>query len=536
MSDKSSTKPRLAIVNARVWTGNSARPWAEAVAVMGERISAVGSSAEIRKSLPAGAEIIDARGQFVCPGFIDSHIHFVEGGQRLGWVKLAGVRSREEFRNAVGAFAQKLKPGEWIQGGDWDHERFGGELPTREWIDSVTPQNPVWVTRHDGHMGLANSLALELAHIDDSTGNIAGGTIVRNGSGAATGVVKDRSMSIVYAAITPASQEAEDEALRAAMRHVAAQGVTAVHNMGTWENLEVFRRAHERGELSTRIYAAVPLRTWDRLRDEIAQGGRGDNWLRIGALKEFVDGSLGSHTALFFDEYDDMPGEHGLLLTPEAEMLEWMTNADAAGLHCATHAIGDRAINILLNLYEAVAKKNGPRDRRFRVEHAQHLAAGDLKRFAGLGVIASVQPYHAIDDGRWAERAIGKERAQLAYAFRSLLDAGAKVAMGSDWFVAPPTPLEGIYAAVTRRTLDGVNRDGWIPEEKITVQEALHGYTSVAAYSGFAEQSTGSIAVGRLGDLVMIDRDVTRASHEELEHAILVRTIVGGQTVYNLND
>jgi predicted amidohydrolase YtcJ len=333
--------------------------------------------------------------------------------------------------------------------------------------------------------------------------------------------------------VLPAQSEStEDAALKAAMAFVARQGVTSVHNMGTWENLAVFRRAHARAALRTRIYAAVPLRTWQRLHREICDSGSGDDWLKIGALKEFVDGSLGSHTALFVEPYHDEPGSRGLLLTSEEEMLEWMTAADSVGLHCVTHAIGDRAVGILLDLYQRVAQKNGPRERRFRIEHAQHLRTAHLSRFAEQGVIASVQPYHLVDDGCWAVRSIGEERCKLTYPFRSLLDSGATVAMGSDWFVAPPTPLQGIAAAVTRRTLDGANPQGWIPEQKIAVEQALHGYTTAAAYASFDEGSRGSISVGKLADMVLVDRDITRVSADELDAACVDMTIVGGDIVY----
>jgi predicted amidohydrolase YtcJ len=382
-------------------------------------------------------------------------------------------------------------------------------------------------------MGLASSLALRLAGIDSRTADPAGGTIVRSADGDATGVVKDRAMELVQRAVPVASEAADDAALDAAMSFVAQHGVTSVHNMGTWENLAVFRRAHARKKLRTRIYAAVPLRTWSRLQSEIAESGAGDEWLRIGALKEFVDGSLGSHTALFVEPYNDQPESRGLLLTPQEEMLEWMIAADAAGLHCVTHAIGDRATGMLLDMYLRVAQRNGARDRRFRVEHAQHLRAEHLPRFAGQGVIASVQPSHLADDGRWAARAIGSERCKLTYAFRSLLHSGATVAMGSDWFVAPPVPLQGIAAAVTRRTLDGANPGGWIPGEKISVEQALHGYTTAAAYSSFDENSRGSLAPGKLADMVLLDRDITSVPADELQAARVEMTIAGGDVIYD---
>ena len=522
----------LAVVNARVWTGDARRPWADAIAVRGDRLAAVGSSAEIRKLATSDTRVIDARGGMIVPGFIDTHVHFVDGGRRLASVQLRNARTPEEFTARIKAFAATRPPGTWIVGGDWDHEQWGGELPSRTWIDSVTPNHPVWVNRLDGHMSLANSAALSLAGVTSTTKDIEGGTIVRDRTGEPTGVLKDNAMALVNR-IEPMPDAAElDRALEAAMAHVAEQGVTSVHNMGSWEDLEVFRRAHAAGRLRTRVYAAVPLSTWERLRDTVAARGRGDAWLRIGALKGFVDGSLGSHTAAFHEPFSDAPADRGLLVT-EPHVLESATlGADAAGLHVLVHAIGDRAIGLQLEIFQKAAERNGTRDRRFRIEHAQHIAPGDIPRFARLGVIASMQPYHAIDDGRWAERVIGPERIRTTYAFRSLLDAGARVSFGSDWYVAPPTPLEGIYAAVTRRTLDDRNPNGWVPEQRIGVEEALWAYTATAAYASFEEAEKGTLERGKLADFVWLDRDITRVAPETIRDARVNMTVVGGRIVH----
>ncbi|MGH7663714.1 MAG: amidohydrolase [Gemmatimonadaceae bacterium] len=522
----------LAVVNARIWTGDPARPWAEAVAVSGDRITSLGSSAAIRKLTASDTRVIDARGQLLVPGFIDSHIHIVDGGFRLASVQLRDAATPEEFTGRIGAFARTVPAGTWITGGDWDHENWGGELPRRDWIDSVTPDNPVWVARLDGHMALANSAALEAAGVTMPAADVAGGEIVRDASGRPSGVFKDNAMSLVGRAEPAVSAVMEDRALDAAMRYVAEQGVTSVHNMGSWNDLAVFRRAHDDGRLITRIYSAVPLATWERVRDSVAARGRGDDWLRIGGLKAFVDGSLGSHTAAFHEPFTDAPDDSGLLVTEPEDLYRWTSGADAAGLHVLVHAIGDRAIGLQLDIFDRVARENGERDRRFRIEHAQHIAPPDIARFAELDVIASMQPYHAIDDGRWAERVIGPERIATTYAFRSLLDAGARVAFGSDWFVAPPTPLEGIYAAVTRRTLDGENPDGWVPEQKITVEEALRGYTIDAAHASFEEGQKGSIERGKLADFVLIDRDITRIPAPEIRDARVVLTVVGGRVIH----
>ena len=522
----------LSVVNVRAWTGDPGNPWADAIAVAGSRIAAVGSSAAIRKMTPPEARVIDGRGRMVVPGFIDTHIHFVDGGFGLASVQLRDARTPQEFIARIRAFAETAPPGAWITAGDWDHEQWGGELPRREWIDSVTPRNPVWINRLDGHMRLANTLALRAAGVTRDTREIEGGTIVRDDRGEPTGVLKDNAMSLVARVEPPPTDEMADRALDAAMRHVAERGVTSVHNMGSWNDLAVFERARRANRLRTRIYAAVPLASWERLRDTIAARGRGDEWLRIGALKAFVDGSLGSHTAAFLEPFTDAPGDSGLLVTAPADLRRWTAGADAAGLHPVVHAIGDRAIRLQLDIFRDVARENGARDRRFRIEHAQHIAPADIPRFAELGVIASMQPYHAIDDGRWAERVIGPERARTTYAFRSLLDAGARVAFGSDWFVAPPTPLEGIYAAVTRRTLDDRNPGGWIPEQRISVEEALTAYTSTAAYASFEEAEKGRLVRGLLADFVMLDRDLTRIAPETIRDAQVLMTVVGGRIVF----
>ena len=527
----SSAPVTLAVVNARIWTGDARRPWADAIAVSGDRITAVGSSAEIRK-LSRSARVIDARGRMLVPGFTDSHVHFVDGGFRLSSVQLRDARTPAEFIARIKHFAATQPKGAWITGGDWDHEQWGGELPARAWIDSVTPDNPVWINRLDGHMSLANGAALRAAGVTKATAAIDGGTIVRDASGEPTGILKDNAMSLVDQRVPDPAPAQTDAALQAAMRYVAAQGVTSVHNMGTWGDLATFERAHAAGTMITRIYAVVPLSTWERLRDTVAARGHGDAWVRIGGLKGFVDGSLGSHTAAFLEPFTDAPKDSGLLVNSEQDLYAWTSGADRAGLQVIVHAIGDRAIRMQLGIFARVASENGARDRRFRIEHAQHIAPTDIPRFASLGVIASMQPYHAIDDGRWAERVIGPERIRTTYAFRSLRDAGARLAFGSDWFVAPPTPLEGIYAAVTRRTLDDRNPDGWVPEQKITVEDALRAYTSGGAFASFEEADKGTLERGKLADFTIIDRDLTRIAPETIRDARVTMTVVGGRIVF----
>ncbi len=522
--------PDLTITNAKIWTGDPARPWAEALAVAAGKIVAVGTNAEIG-SAGAPQRTIDARGRLALPGFIDSHLHFIDAGRQLDSVQLRDVRSREEMATRIADFAQTLPAGAWITGGNWDSSNWGGEFPTREWIDAVTGDRPVWLLRVDGHMGLANTAALKVAGVDRATQDIPGGEILRDRAGEPTGALKDNAMELIERVVPAPTPELRERALKAAMAYVNAQGVTSVHNMGSWDDLSTFKSAARAGTLSVRFYAVVPLADWERLRDEIQGGLASDEWVRVGGLKGFVDGSLGSRTAAFIEPFEGTPHERGLFVTAPEDLYARVSGADKAGLQVMVHAIGDRANRTVLDVYERVAQENGARDRRFRVEHAQHLTHEDIARFGRLDVIASMQPYHAIDDGRWAERYIGR-RIETAYAFRELLDHEARLAFGSDWYVAPATPLEGIYGAVTRRTLDDKNPNGWVPAQKISVEEAIRAYTSDAAYAGFEERSKGTLGAGHLADLIVLDRDVFAIPPEQIRDAQVDLTIVGGRVVY----
>ncbi len=528
--------PDAVYTNARIWTGNPAQPWAEALAVGGEAVLDVGPAARVEALAGAATRRVDLAGRLVVPGFIDNHTHFLAGGFQLASVDLRDAETPEAFARRLGAFAATLPEGRWITGGDWDHERWGGALPRRDWIDSLTAGHPVFVSRLDGHMALANSAALERAGVTAATPDPDGGAIVRDpATGEPTGVLKDEAMALVRR-VLPDPPEAElDEALERAMAHALARGVTQVHDMGSlggWTDLAVYRRAREAGRLRLRLYAFVPLGTWPRLADYVRENGRGDGWLRWGGLKGFVDGSLGSTTAWFYAPYDDAPETAGLLVTDTTALRQYILQADAAGLHLAVHAIGDRANDWLLERYAEAVARNGPRDRRFRIEHAQHLAPAAIERFARQGVLPSMQPYHAIDDGRWAEKRIGPVRIQTTYAFRALLDAGARLSFGSDWTVAPISPLEGIYAAVTRRTLDGANPGGWVPQQKIGVEEALRAYTAANAYAGFQEARLGTLEPGKWADFVVLSGNLFALDPVEIETIRVLRTIVGGVEQY----
>jgi len=525
------------ITNANVWTVDRNHPTAQAVAILGDRIAAVGSSEEMDAWRGPQTRMIDAAGKLLLPGFNDAHVHFVPGGFQLDQVQLTDARSREEFVRRIAAQARKLRKGEWILGGDWDEQNWSPpELPAHDWIDAVTPDNPVFVERHDGHESLANALAMKLAGITAATRSPAGGEIVHDAQGNPTGIFKDAAQGLFAKAIPNPTQQARVRAARRALDYAASLGVTSVQDMDPeYADIEAYSILQERGELTARIYAA-PLEThWQ---DQAKLGIRhsfGSDLLRIGAVKGFADGSLGSTTAYFFEPYVDAPNTRGLLsdeMQPISGMRQRLTGADKAGLQICIHAIGDQAISIVLDIFQDIQKTNGVRDRRWRIEHAQHMAPKDFQRFSQLKVIASVQPYHAIDDGQWAEKRIGPIRAKTTYAFRTFLDNGVHLAFGTDWTVAPLNPMLGLYAAVTRATLDGKHPNGWIPEQKITIQEAIEAYTMGSAYAEFEDKEKGSITPGKLADMVLISDNILRIDPRAIRDAKVEMTMLGGKIVY----
>jgi predicted amidohydrolase YtcJ len=531
----------LIITNAKIWTVDKAHPTAQAVAVLGDRIIAVGSNADVDVLRGHDTKVINAGGKLVLPGFNDAHVHFVSGGLQLESVQLNDATSKQEFVRRIAEQARKTPKGEWIQGGDWDETKWNPlSLPTKELIDPVTPDNPVFVSRYDGHSALANSAALRLAGVTSQTPDPPGGVIVRDPQGNPTGDLKDAATDLVFKVIPALSHEQRLRAVRRALNYAASLGVTSVQNMDPdYADIAAYAELLQNGELTTRIYAAPLI---DQVDDQVKIGIRhafGGPFLRIGAVKGFADGSLGSRTAYFFEPFSDEPGNHGLLgegMQPLSLMRDRMMKADAAGLQICTHAIGDQAISIVLDLYTYVAKAHGEMDRRFRIEHAQHMAAKDFDRFAQLNVIASVQPYHAIDDGRWAEGYIGHDRASRTYAFRTFLNHGVHLAFGTDWDVAPLNPIFTIYAAVTRATLDGKNPNGWFPEQKLTVVEAVEAYTMGSAYAEFQEKVKGSITPGKLADMVVLSDDIFSVDPAKIRDVKVLKTIVGGKVVWDKND
>jgi predicted amidohydrolase YtcJ len=527
----------LIVTNANVWTVDSKLPKAQAVAIIGDRIVAVGSQADVQGWRGASTRVIDAGGRLVLPGFNDAHVHFVSGGQQLDAVDLNDATSAEEFVKRVAQQASKTPKKQWITGGDWDETKWSpAQLPTKEMIDAVTPDNPVFLNRYDGHMSLANSIALRLAGVTASTPDPPGGSIVRDAQGNPTGALKDAAMGYVFKVIPPLSHDQRLHAVQRALSHAASLGVTSVQDMNPeYADIAVYAELLDRGQLTTRIYAA-PLIT--QVDDQVKIGIRrafGSPYLRIGALKAYADGSLGSATAYFFEPFADQPNNHGLLsdeMHPISLMHDRMMKADAAGLQLCTHAIGDAGISAILDIYTDLVKVHGKADRRFRIEHAQHMAAKDFVRFSDLGVIASVQPYHAIDDGRWAEKRIGHDRASRTYAFRTFLNDGVRLAFGTDWNVAPLNPMLTLYAATTRATLDGKNPNGWFPAQKLTVVEAVQAYTMGSAYAEFQDQEKGSITPGKLADMVIVNDDIFQIDPVKIRDVKVTKTIVGGKVVW----
>ncbi|TCP31015.1 amidohydrolase [Sphingomonas sp. BK235] len=521
----------VALVGGTVWTGDPRAPRTDAIGIVGDRIACIGAGA-VRARTTAQTRVVRLDGAFVVPGFIDNHVHFLKGALALAQPDLLQARNRTEFAALIGK-AARANPGQWITGQSWDEERMGGALPTRAWIDAVTPDTPVAVPRTDLHMLLLNTVALRAAGIDRNTPDPAGGVIVRDADGESTGILKDNAKDLVLRIIPRPTAAQDDAAMRQAIALGHAHGVAQVHIPEIdWRAHEALRRAPIARELGMRFYSMVPLPDWRRIADTVAQEGRGDEWVRWGGVKGLADGSLGSRTALFHAPYTDAPGTSGVRILSLDELRDYVRDADAAKLQVAVHAIGDLANDDVLDVFQHTVATNGRRDRRFRIEHAQHVRPAAIPRFRRQNVIASVQPYHAIDDGRWAVKRIGAARLAGTYAFGSLIRSGAHVTFGSDWPVAPLDPIAGIHGAVTRETIDGANPQGWLPDEKVTVDQALTAYTVANAYAGFQENDTGKVATGFLADLTVIDRDLTRIPADDIQHARIRATWVGGRERY----
>ncbi len=526
---------KTAFINTKIYTVSERQPYAEALIIEGNKILSVGSEEEIKKLINKDTKVIDLQGKLMLPGFIDNHVHFISGGFYLLGIDLRPANSTSEFKQILKNYASKF-PGKWITGGYWDHEKWEvTDLPTKEMIDEVVSDQPVFVDRLDGHMGVANSFALKLAGITKDTESPEGGLIVKDPkTGEPTGVLKDNAMYLITKHIPEPTADENYQALLAALDEAKKLGITSVQDITYGDALTAFQKAKDEEKLTCRIFTRWPIADYKDHVEKSIKAGFGDNLIRMGSLKAFADGSLGSSTAWFFDRYDQDTMTTGLAMDiiTDGSLEKWALDADKNQLQLSVHAIGDRANSYMLDLYEKIINKNPKWDRRFRIEHAQHVRFEDIKRFAELGVIASVQPYHCIDDGVWAEKRIGAERIKYTYPFKSFLDAGVKICFGTDWYVAPLNPLLGIYAAVTRRTLDGKNPDGWIPEQKISVEDAIKCYTLNSAYASFEENLKGSIEPGKLADLIVLSDDILTIDPVRIKEAEVVMTVFDGKIIY----
>ena len=526
----------LVLINGKIHTMEDKNPFVEAIAIKNGIIIKIGSNEVIKKYIGEKTKVVDCKNKLILPGFIDNHTHFVYGGFQIQGINLRVAKSRNEFVNIIKDFAEKNN-GQWITGGDWDHEAWeDSRLPNKEMIDFCTKETPVFVTRFDGHMGLANSYALKLAKIDKDTKDPEGGTIVRDPiTKEPTGILKDEAMNLVFSVIPPPNKEQRKQAILTALKHASELGVTSIQDVSSIEDVELYRELEKENLLTLRIYSRIPIESYKYLiKNNIKITDKTEGLIKLGALKAFADGSIGSSTAWFFDRYEEDISNYGLAMEilTSGKLEQYSLIADQHKLQLSIHAIGDRAISEVLDIFEKIVKNNPEWDRRFRIEHAQHLNPKDFVRFKKLNVIASCQPYHCIDDGQWVSKRIGLERCKYTYAFKSFLDNSIILTFGSDWTVAPLNPLEGIYAAVTRSTLDDKNPDGWFPEQKISVEEAVKCYTINNAYASFEENLKGSIKEGKLADIIILSDDIFEISPFKIKDVKVIMTIFNGKIIY----
>ncbi len=549
----------LILHNGAIYTVNTRQPWAEAVAIKGDKIVAVGADKDVLRLRSAQTRVIDLERRFALPGFNDNHVHFAQAAAFLEF-NIMAVGTQDEFLRRLRDVTSKLPEGEWVLGGYWGaYDQWaagsaGGAkrtpfVPDMSRADQITRKYPVFIRKFDDSEFAANTAALSAVGVDPSNPIASDVEFVRDDRGRLTGIMRGRGVSRLFASKVPRrfSHARRVEQTRRALAEIRKFGVTNVSDMSDDEQLEIYRELRDRGELTVRIHFRYGLDRWKELADKGIKVGSGDEWIRLGALKGHIDGIMGTSTARFFEPYSNNPSSRGrwrpLMVDDkgnfvEGKFLGYMLDADKAGLQMTVHAIGDEANHVLLNYLEEVEKKNGARDRRFRLVHAQVIAPEDFKRLGKLRVVAEVQPFHLSDDMRWMEERIGATRNKGAYAFKTIKASGAILTFGTDWpgtsaAEYPINPMFGLYAAVTRQTLKGEPRGGWFPDEKIGIEDAIKAYTLNTAYGNFEEAQKGSIEVGKVADVVVLSKNLVRIPSDEILKTEVIHTIVGGKVVYS---
>lgn len=538
---KTSEGPDAIFVNGDIYTQASPAR-VQAIAVRDGRVFGVGSNDEIRKLKQARTQVVDLGGHFVMPGFNDAHCHLASGGMRQLEVDLTGSKSLAEMQERIAARAKTAKPGEWIAGSGWDHTLWPGQkLPTRQDLDSVTGEHPAAFVRVDGHIAIVNTAALKAAGVTPQTKPPEGGAFDRDAQGELTGIVRESAQDVIRAKIPPPTPAQRRQAAELALANAARWGLTSAQDNSGWEDFLVYEDMEREGKLTLRISE------WLRFNDpvELLQKHRAhhsseDRMLRTGMLKGFMDGSLGSRTAALLAPYSDDPGNSGLPQYQQPDLNRLASERVAAGFQLGFHAIGDRAVQMALDAFAESVRNARERDLpggkspqtvRFRIEHDQVIAPNQFEQYRKLGVIASMQPNHLLTDMNWAMERLGPDRARTSYPWKQFLDSGVRLAFGTDYPVEPITPFRGIYAAVTRKNEDGTKE--YFPEQKLTIDQALAAYTTGSAYAEFAEREKGTLAKGMLADFVVLDRDLTKVSPQEILKTQVLRTVVGGKTVYS---
>lgn len=532
-------KADFVVLGGTIYSGDETIGTVEALAAIGGLIIDTGTTEEMRQWIGDDTHIVDLQGRFAMAGFNDAHTHMANAGLAMLAVDVTGAGSVGEFQQRIRDRLGDFEPGRWVTGRGWDHSLWpGAEVPTRADLDAVSTAHPILMGRVDGHSAVANSMALELAGIDADTPDPEGGDIVRDAAGEATGWLKESAVRLVAKHVPPPSADDLRQGLRLAIADAARHGVTSVQDDSVrgsgWPAFEALKALKDAGELTVRVTEWLPFEaSIDQLKTWRQAGGTTDAWLKTGALKGVADGSGGSLSAAMIEPFATAPDNRGLLLIGAELMAELAIERDANDFQIAIHAIGDRANRVALGAFEAAARANGERDSRHRIEHAQFVDDDDLGRFEALGVVASMQPSHILSDMRWAPRILGPEREGEGYRWNGLLKSGARLAFGSDYPVEPIDPMRGLYAAITREfEAGGPVEGGWQAQEKITIEEAIAAFTLGAAFAEFEDDRKGTLRPGKFADIVVLTRDIIRASPEEILDTEVLITIVGGEVVY----